>query len=315
MIRRAGPEMTLAVALFLCVATGFGPLATGFVTPSFAKPLVSPHSCPALRPLNRDAGPGSHLLRSAATEEEAEAAATKAAETEAAATEEAPDWWTEDAQAKAADLAAQQAAEVAGEESEASEVGLAPDDPNARSGWSKEDFIKTEWKIAIQWEDSKKITETWIRFVDDFELEWGLNAKGSWGLEGQYLTFSRDFSFGWGGKRIYGAKLTRKQNEVYIDGIVRGWTPLMPANNLGQFQAMRLGVDRAPFGAPYWNTPEWGEEREREAAARRQELEEAEPVEPFWTGIADAAGQLKETLAPPGSKTAQAIEEATKDRD
>jgi hypothetical protein len=52
--------------------------------------------------------------------------------------------------------------------------------------------------------------------VCQFELEWGVNAKGTWDLDGQFLSFSRDFAFGWGGKRLFAAKLTQKQNEVCI---------------------------------------------------------------------------------------------------
>jgi hypothetical protein len=52
-------------------------------------------------------------------------------------------------------------------------------------------------------------------------VEWGLNARGTWELSGgQYLSFSRDFALGWGGKRIFGARLSRKQNEVKV---VDGW--------------------------------------------------------------------------------------------
>jgi hypothetical protein len=36
--------------------------------------------------------------------------------------------------------------------------------------------------------------------------------------------------------------------QVYTEGVVRGWTPLEPANVMGQWQAIRLGVDRKPFG-------------------------------------------------------------------
>lgn len=29
---------------------------------------------------------------------------------------------------------------------------------------------------------------------------------------------------------------------------MRGWTPLVPASVMGQWQAIRLGVDRTPYG-------------------------------------------------------------------
>ena len=46
----------------------------------------------------------------------------------------------------------------------------------------------------------------------------------------------------WGGKRIFTAALKTEQNQVYMEGLIRGWSPLSPAEILGQFQAIRLGV-------------------------------------------------------------------------
>mmetsp|Transcript_84456 Transcript_84456/g.169027 ORF Transcript_84456/g.169027 Transcript_84456/m.169027 type:complete len:349 (-) Transcript_84456:214-1260(-) len=209
------------------------------------------------------------------------------------------------------------------------EDGVAADDDGSeedRSRWSKEDFIKSEWKIAIMWEGSNKPQETWIRFVDDFELEWGLNAKGTWEMSGQFLSFSRDFAFGIGGKRIFGAKLSRKQNEVYIDGLVRGWSPIAPANVMGQFQAMRLNVDRKEYGIPYWNTVAYQNEGlddgssaddggeslgEESGGVGSSEKEEEEP--PFWTGLTEGLSGLGNTLFPPGTPTAEAFRKATED--
>ena len=42
-----------------------------------------------------------------------------------------------------------------------------------------------------------------------------------------------------------------------MDGIIRGWSPILPAGNMGEWQAIKLGVDRAPYGIPYWNDPEY----------------------------------------------------------
>jgi len=138
-------------------------------------------------------------------------------------------------------------------------------------------------------------------------------------MSGPYLSFSRDFKFGWGGKRLFAAKLSRKQNEVFLDGLVRGWTPLEPATVMGQFQAIRLGVNRTVYGEPYWKFPEWqqegldaegggggGEGGDPSSAAAVG----AEEPEPFWTGLAGSMDGLKQAIAPPGSATARAIAEA-----
>lgn len=39
-----------------------------------------------------------------------------------------------------------------------------------RDSWSKADFFKSEWKIAVQWNNKDTFEETWIRFYDEVSL-------------------------------------------------------------------------------------------------------------------------------------------------
>ena len=94
-------------------------------------------------------------------------------------------------------------------------------DDNIRTSWTTSDIVDSEWRIGIQWFDydgkAKGIGEptvTWFRLKENFEVEWGFNARGIWNLDGQYLSRTREFMFGWGGKRIFSCKLSQGQNEV-----------------------------------------------------------------------------------------------------
>jgi hypothetical protein len=97
----------------------------------------------------------------------------------------------------------------------------------SRGDWSCADIEGSEWKMAIQWFDddgnpkgNESPQETWVRFKKDFEAEWGVGARGLWSLDGEFLSVSRDFVLGWGGKRIFSCKLSRKQNEAFLEGMV-----------------------------------------------------------------------------------------------
>ena len=41
---------------------------------------------------------------------------------------------------------------------------------NARTVWSKEEIVGSEWKIGIMWEGNSKPQETWIRFKEGVSL-------------------------------------------------------------------------------------------------------------------------------------------------
>jgi len=180
------------------------------------------------------------------------------------------------------------------------------EDPDSRTAWSDADIAGSEWKIAIQWFDDDglpkrggELQETWLRFKEDYVVEWGIGATGVWSLDGQFLSISRDFALGWGGKRILSCKLAQKQNEAYIEGMVRGWTPLTAASVMGQWQALRLGIDRTPYGEPFWNTRPTGtwtnSDGETVDGATVAAQEEEEP-EPFWTGLQGAMVDIKNTI-------------------
>ena len=51
---------------------------------------------------------------------------------------------------------------VVAEEAEETNPAFQP-----RDTWSKADFLKSEWKIAVQWNNKDTFEETWIRFYDE----------------------------------------------------------------------------------------------------------------------------------------------------
>jgi len=145
----------------------------------------------------------------------------------------------------------------------------------------KEYFKGSEWKVGIMWKDNKNIQETWIRCKEEFDCEWGTGGKeGTWDVDGKIFTFTRDYVGGWNGKRIFSAPLRDRNSEVYLEGLVRGWAPFTPAEVMGQWQAIRLGVDRSEYDDPIWMTREDDAELDFEASSSM-------PEEPFWAGIGD----------------------------
>ena len=99
-----------------------------------------PASLSLLRPhvvtKGRDALPAAMLTRSV-TVGESEAASV-----------ETPEWYTDGAAAA---------------DNEMAKGGGVPT-------WETKDFVGTEWKIAILWEDKTEPQETWIRFLNDVRL-------------------------------------------------------------------------------------------------------------------------------------------------
>ena len=99
-----------------------------------------PASLSLLRPhvvtKGRDALPAAMLTR-AVTVGESEAASV-----------ETPEWYTDGAAAA---------------DNEMAKGGGVPT-------WETKDFVGTEWKIAILWEDKTEPQETWIRFLNDVRL-------------------------------------------------------------------------------------------------------------------------------------------------
>lgn len=139
--------------------------------------------------------------------------------------------------------------------------------------YGESDFNGSEWKIGILWNGKKKIDVSWIRCKPMNELQWGFGAEGKWRLEdGTFVTFTRDFFLGWHGRRLFSAKIGEDSN--YLEGVVRGWKPWDSATVMGQWEAIRLGVDR-PEEAPWTNLEEQLEDRRLQEEAFARELADA----------------------------------------
>ena len=72
--------------------------------------------------------------------------------------------------------------------------------------------------------------------------------------------------------------------QVFLEGMVRGWTPILPACVMGQWQAMKLGVDRSRYGDPFWNTRFISKPWQDNTLNSTSETACEEP-EPFWEGL------------------------------
>lgn len=141
------------------------------------------------------------------------------------------------------------------------------------------DFADSEWKIGVQWRDTKKIDVSWFRVKTNGSSQWGFNigSSGQWKLDdGLFITISQDFFLGWNGKRLYSARIGDDPN--YLEGIIRGWKPWEPASVMGRWQAIRLGVKRP--NPPPWNDLEERLKREAEAEAAEEERSELAGDEP-----------------------------------
>lgn len=136
---------------------------------------------------------------------------------------------------------------------------LAPDNPvgggdtaapTPERTYTPADFVGSEWKLGVLWRGDDKIEVTWARCLADGSAEFGWGTRGSWRLdEGRFLTFAREFPLGWNGKRLFSAKVG--DDPDFVEGIVRGWKPFESASVMGQWQAIRLGVERKGV-APWW---------------------------------------------------------------
>eukprot|EP00571_Detonula_confervacea_P010299 CAMPEP_0172300634 /NCGR_PEP_ID=MMETSP1058-20130122/2667_1 /TAXON_ID=83371 /ORGANISM="Detonula confervacea, Strain CCMP 353" /LENGTH=260 /DNA_ID=CAMNT_0013010457 /DNA_START=71 /DNA_END=853 /DNA_ORIENTATION=- len=114
---------------------------------------------------------------------------------------------------------------------------------------TEKDFYNTEWKIGTLMEnkprDPKSIDTTWVRLVTtesgDNKAIWGDNSKGTWKVDvpSQFFSISKESFGGWFGKQIWAGTI---EDFYYLDGTVRGWSPISAASVDGQWQAVRLGV-------------------------------------------------------------------------
>lgn len=114
---------------------------------------------------------------------------------------------------------------------------------------TEQDFYNTEWKIGTLMDgkprDAKSIDTTWVRLVTTETGEnkaiWGDDSKGKWTIDvpSQFFSISKESFGGWFGKKIWAGTI---EDFYFLEGTVRGWSPISPASVVGQWQAIRLGV-------------------------------------------------------------------------
>jgi len=114
---------------------------------------------------------------------------------------------------------------------------------------AESDFYNTEWKIGTIMEnkprEASSIDTTWVRLVTtengDNKAIWGDNSQGKWTIDvpSQFFSISKETFGGWFGKQIWAGTV---DDFYYLDGTVRGWSPISPASVEGQWQGVRLGV-------------------------------------------------------------------------
>jgi hypothetical protein len=154
---------------------------------------------------------------------------------------------------------------------------------------TERDFYNTEWKIGTLMDDKPRdprhIDTTWVRLVTTEDgtnsAVWGDGSRGKWTIDvpSQFFSISKESFGGWLGKRIWAGTIN---DFYYLEGTVRGWSPLSPASVVGGWQAIRLGVvdgarvtEEERGGAPWFETPEDEEEEEEEEEEEKEvEVEE-----------------------------------------
>ena len=127
------------------------------------------------------------------------------------------------------------------------------------------DFLGSEWLVGTVFDSSKNsIKETWCRLVVDEKGKniavWGDDSTGTWNFDvaSQFLSFSKDNLWG---KNIWAGVV---DDYYFLQGTVRGWSFLLPASVVGQWQARRLGVDADEAGVAPWFQLESSEEEAKE---------------------------------------------------
>jgi hypothetical protein len=114
---------------------------------------------------------------------------------------------------------------------------------------TERDFYNTEWKIGTLMDDKprlpKSIDTTWVRLITTEDgtnkAIWGDGANGKWTIDvpSQFFSISKESFGGWLGKRIWAGTIN---DFYYLEGTVRGWSPISPASVVGGWQAIRLGI-------------------------------------------------------------------------
>ena len=131
------------------------------------------------------------------------------------------------------------------------------------------DFYNSEWKVGTLMDGSNNIEETWTRLIvqdGEFICVWGDGSNGKWNFDAasQFLSMSKDSFGGWLGKRIWAGSV---DDFYYVQGTIRGWSPISPASVIGQWQAKRLGVDKDEVGLAPW----FQDDEEEEGQAKQLE--------------------------------------------
>mmetsp|Transcript_4777 Transcript_4777/g.9121 ORF Transcript_4777/g.9121 Transcript_4777/m.9121 type:complete len:262 (+) Transcript_4777:78-863(+) len=119
---------------------------------------------------------------------------------------------------------------------------------------AESDFYGSEWKVGTLMEGSKKIDETWCRCAvkdGQFIAIWGDGSDGRWNFDAssQFFSITKESFGGWLGKKIWAGTV---DDYYYMEGTVRGWSPVQPASVIGQWQMKRLGVDPEEAGVAPW---------------------------------------------------------------
>ncbi|EED90613.1 predicted protein [Thalassiosira pseudonana CCMP1335] len=115
---------------------------------------------------------------------------------------------------------------------------------------TERDFYNTEWKIGTLMENKPRrpesIDTTWVRLQTNEAGEntavWGDKSKGKWTIDvpSQFFSVSKETFGGWFGKQIWAGTI---EDFYFLEGTVRAWSPISPASVIGQWQAIRLGVE------------------------------------------------------------------------
>lgn len=168
------------------------------------------------------------------------------------------------------------------------------DDDDEEMEWVEEefellterDFYNTEWKIGTLMDGAPRsptsIDTTWVRLMTTEDgtnkAVWGDGSKGKWTIDvpSQFFSISKETFGGWLGKKIWAGTI---EDFYYLEGTVRGWSPISPASVDGQWQAIRLGsmdggdrVTAEERGVAPWFMEEEEEQKEEEGDDANDEV-------------------------------------------
>lgn len=118
---------------------------------------------------------------------------------------------------------------------------------------SEADLVGSEWLVGTNLNKKPSdIQETWVRLIQDSngknKCVWGDKSEGVWSIDvaSQYVSMSKNYLWG---KSIWAGVAS---DYYYLQGTVRAWTYVTPAEVDGQWQARRLGCDAEEAGVAPW---------------------------------------------------------------